>query len=139
MKYTENQIITAMQGTGGIVSQIMQNLLKLDNNGISRQALHERISKNETLKEAYVAEQERIGDIAETGFVRALQKEEEWAIKEWLKFKGSNRGYTQKLEQNTSINIFAEVLAKYGTTIEGVVNEVPRPIEIAERSSENSA
>ena len=106
MKYTERQIITAMKGTGGIVSQIIGNLAKLDDNVeksaqgvISRQGLHDRIGKSETLKQAYVDEQEHIGDIAETGFFLALQDKEDWAIKEWFKYKGSTRGYMVK-QQN---------------------------------------
>lgn len=99
MKYTEQQIITAMKGTGGIISQIINNLSKLDGNTISRQGLHERIGKSETLKAEYEAEQERIGDIAETGFFLALQKNEDWAIKEWFKYKGYTRGYMVK-QQN---------------------------------------
>lgn len=101
MKYTENQIIAAMKGTGGIVSQIIKNLSKTDGNTITRQSLHERINKSETLKQAYMAEQERIGDLAETGFFRALQDEKEWAVKEWFKYKGSTRGYVPK--QHTDI------------------------------------
>lgn len=97
MKYTENQIITAMKGTGGIISQIINNLSKLDSNTtISRQGLYERIEKNDTLKEAYQAEQERIGDIVETGFFKALQGEKEWAMKEWFRYKGYTRGYVPK-------------------------------------------
>lgn len=98
MKYTENQIITAMKGTGGIVSQILANLSKLSevDETYTRQALHKRIGESETLKEAYLDEQEHIGDIAETGFFLALQAKEDWAIKEWFKYKGSTRGYVPK-------------------------------------------
>jgi hypothetical protein len=101
MKYTENQIIKAMQGTGGIVSQILKNLTMLTevDETYSRQALHKRINESEKLKEAYIAEQERIGDLAETAFAKALQSEESWAVKEWFKYKGSTRGYIVK-QQN---------------------------------------
>ena len=117
MKYTEQQIIKAMKGTGGIVSQIISNLTKLDNNTISRQALHERIGKSETLKEAYEAEQEHIGDIAETGFFLALQAKEDWAIKEWFKYKGYTRGYVQnKVIENKGKDPVVEILKAAGLT-----------------------
>lgn len=117
MKYTEQQIITAMQGTGGIVSQIIRNLSKLDENTtISRQGLHDRLNKNVTLQEAYTAEQERIGDIVETGFFKALQAEEEWAMKEWFKYKGWSRGYVQRqtIENKLDINPVEAILRAAG-------------------------
>lgn len=122
MKYTENQIITAMKGTGGIISQIIHNLSKLDSNTtISRQGLYERIDKSGTLKEAYNAEQERIGDIVETGFFKALQDEEEWAMKEWFRYKGYTRGYVQKqqVDANISVDPTKKLLEKYDLQIEG--------------------
>lgn len=126
-----------MEGTGGIVNQILKRLSEVDaSQTYTRQALYKRIDENETLKEAYVAEQERIGDLVETGFFRAIGDEKEWAMKEWFRYKGWSRGYVQKQEQNTNINIFADILAKYGgTTVEGVINEVPRPEAIEERPS----
>jgi hypothetical protein len=102
MKYTEQQIIKAMKGTGGIISQILNNLKNLSKPAdftYTRQSLKERIDKNENLREAYISEQENISDIAETGFFRALQEEKDWAIKEWFKYKGSTRGYIVK-QQN---------------------------------------
>ena len=126
MKYTENQIITAMKGTGGIVSQIINNLSKLDQDVdksaqgvISRQGLHDRISKSETLKEAYQDEQERVGDLAETAFSLALQKQEPWAVKEWFKYKGYTRNYVQKQEISNPDGLFSKDALK----IEIVNNE----------------
>lgn len=121
MKYTENQIIAAMKGTGGIVSQIIKNLTELSevDETISRQALHKRIGKNERLKEAYQAEQERIGDLAETAFSLALQKQEPWAVKEWFKYKGYTRNYVQKQEISNPDGLFSKEVLK----IEIVNNE----------------
>lgn len=119
MKYTENQIITAMKGTGGIVSQIIANLTKTDGNTITRQSLHDRINKSETLKQAYIAEQERIGDLAETAFSLALQKQEPWAVKEWFKYKGYTRNYVQKQEISNPDGLFSKDALK----IEIVSNE----------------
>lgn len=135
MKYTEQQIITAMKGTGGIISQIINNLSKLDSNTtISRQGLYERIDRSPTLKEAYQAEQERIGDIVETGFFKALQDQKEWAMKEWFRYKGWTRGYVQKQETNVNLDFRNKVIASYGQ-IEGKIDEVPKPTEIENRSS----
>ncbi len=138
MKYTENQIITAMKGTGGIVSQIINNLSKLANNEtITRQGLTDRIQKSEILKQAYEAEQDHIGDIVETGFFKALQDQKEWAMKEWFRYKGWTRGYVQKQEVNASLDFRDKVIAKYGAQ-EGKINEVPRPEEIESGPSTSS-
>lgn len=105
MRYTKQQIKRAMIGTGGIVSQILANLKKstkdVGGKDYPRQALYKRISKNPELKQAYLDEQERIGDIAETSFLLALQDKEQWAIREWFRYKGWTRGYVAK--QDTSI------------------------------------
>lgn len=125
MKYTENQIIAAMKGTGGIVSQILVNLTKLTkvDETYTRQGLHKRIGESQTLKEAYQAEQERIGDIAETGFFRALQDETDWAIKEWFKYKGYTRGYIQnKVIENKGDNTVRDILLAAGL-LEGESND----------------
>lgn len=141
MKYTEQQIITAMKGTGGIISQIIKNLSKLDGNTISRQGLHERIGKSETLKAEYEAEQERIGDIAETGFFLALQKNEDWAIKEWFKYKGYTRGYMQnRVVENKGNDPIAEILKAVGLTGGEGANEQNRSDdESIQSSSEDTA
>lgn len=108
IKYTENQIIAAMKGTGGIVSQILNNLSKLTkvDEKYTRQALHKRINESETLQEAYTAEQERIGDLAESAFAKALQAEKDWAVKEWFKYKGWTRNYVQKQEVKNEGGLF---------------------------------
>lgn len=113
MKYTEQQIITAMKGTGGIVSQILKNLAELNTGETyTRNALYDRIDKTPSLKEAYQAEQERIGDLAETAFSLALQKKEPWAVKEWFRYKGWIRGYVQKQEIRNPDGLFAKEALK---------------------------
>lgn len=124
MKYTENQIIAAMKGTGGIISQILNNLekqTKADGKEFSynRSTLYKRIDENQALKEAYQSEQERIGDLAETAFSLALQKQEPWAVKEWFKYKGYTRNYVQKQEISNPDGLFSKDALK----IEIVNNE----------------
>lgn len=104
MKYTDAQIKKAMKGTAGIVGQILGNLKelsKVDNLEYTRQALYKRIDENPELKQAYVEEQERIGDLAESAFSLALAAKEPWAVKEWFKYKGWGRNYIPK--QQTDI------------------------------------
>lgn len=94
MKYTELQIISAMRGTGGILSQIISNLSKLDKDvTISRQAISERIIKSPTLTEARESEAEVIGDVAETQLVKSMQSGNMQAVGLWIRFKGYARGY----------------------------------------------
>lgn len=119
MKYTEKQIIAAMKGTGGIVSQILNNLNKLSkvDETYTRQGLHKRIGESETLKEAYQNEQEHIGDLAETAFFLALQSKQEWAVKEWFKYKGYTRAYVQnKVIEQKGDNTVADILKAAGLT-----------------------
>lgn len=120
MKYTEQQIITAMKGTGGIISQILKKLAEVNSeHTYTRNALYKRIEESPTLKEAYQAEQEHIGDIVETGFFKALQDQKEWAMKEWFRYKGWTRGYVQKQEIRNPDGLFAKEALK----IEIVGNE----------------
>lgn len=97
MKFTEQQIITAMKGTGGIYQQILNNLSKLTDGSpeamFTRQALRYRIEGNEDLTEAYLAEQEVIGDVAETQLVKNMQSGNMQAVGLWIRFKGYARGY----------------------------------------------
>lgn len=57
-----------------------------------------------------------------------------WEAK--LKMLGVNPAV--RIDQNTNINIFHEILAKYGG-VEGVIDEVPRPVTIEERASKDTA
>jgi len=113
MKYTKQQIMLAMNNTGGIVNQILKNLAKLnvETQSYTRNALYDRIKKSKILKEAYKDEQERIGDIVESNFFIKLQEGEEWAMKEWFRYKGYTRGYSTSLDvtsQGKSINIIID-------------------------------
>lgn len=52
-----------------------------------------------------------------------------------LKMLGVNPAL--KIDQNTNINIFQEIIAKYGGSVEGTIDEVPRPEGIEEATLKN--
>lgn len=124
MKVTNQQIIAAMKGTGGIMMQIMQNLKmiyhadKIKNqkepdkiseilsnlpDPVNRSTLYERITKNPQLTAAREEASETIDDLGEAAFAAALQRREPWAVKQWLKYRGRKREYVpaMKLDHTT--------------------------------------
>lgn len=128
-----------MKGTGGILSQIINNLSKLPNNQtITRRGLADRISKSDVLKQALKDEQDHIGDIVETKFFKRLQEDDDWALNTWFRYKGWTRGYVPKQESSVNLDFRDRVIATYGEIEEGKINEVPRPDEIEGNSSQGS-
>lgn len=116
MKFTDQQIIAAMKGTGGILSQVLANLSKLVENDetktMSRQALQQRIDGTEAIRVAREAEQQVIDDLAETQIAKHLQKGERWAVDLWAKYKGRLRGYKTASDVTS-----AEKALEGGTTV----------------------
>lgn len=116
-------MLIAIKGSGGVYLQILFNLKKLyyqaeakrknltdpdelsdflssQDDVMTRQSLHERISNNPDLIKAVEAAKDAIDDLGESAFARALQKNEPWAVKQWLKFKGRTRGYVPAMKMD---------------------------------------
>jgi len=87
---TTEEYIEAIRKTGGIKTAVAKML------GVSWSAVHKKIQRNKKLQKIMVEVDETILDVAETGLVRAIQKEERWAIELILKTKGKKRGYVEQ-------------------------------------------
>lgn len=111
-KVTNKQIIAAMQGSAGIMGQMLSNLKILANPGkskeqladikppIHRNTLYERIGRSKELKDAYEAEKATIDDLGESAFAKALQKQEKWAVNAWLKYRGRTKDYIPAMKMD---------------------------------------
>ena len=80
-------VVKAIQGTGGIVSQIAEKLQ------CARQTVYVYIKKYPEVKEAYDNEKEMILDVCEEGLFAKIYGQDFDAIKYYLERKGKSRGY----------------------------------------------
>lgn len=97
----------ALRESGGVITVAANKL------GVTRQQVHAKIRKNPKLREAAADGSSAIVDLAEIGLIKHLKKEEPWAIKLTLLTKGKGRGYTYKIEQETTnevVHHFPEAL-----------------------------
>ena len=98
-KYTAEQFIKAIPGTGGIISAIAR---KVDCEWNTAKAY---IDKYPTIKQAYDNECQTILDMAETGLYKAIREGKDWAIKYILSTKGKSRGsYRRDIIGDTRFN-----------------------------------
>lgn len=93
-KLTDEQYIKAIEGSAGIVMDIIKRIKEEYGVSLSRQGFHEKLKNNPDVKEAYDTERENIHDLGESKFVKAIKREESWAIRDWLKYGGKYRGYS---------------------------------------------
>lgn len=91
-KVTDEQILLAIEKSGGIYSEIAR-LCK-----VKRPSIMERIKNTPLLQEAFNTAEQITSDAAETGLIAAIRKKQPWAIKYWLSRKGKNRGYGTSVE-----------------------------------------
>ncbi|UOF78672.1 hypothetical protein [Caudoviricetes sp.] len=143
MKVTNKQIITAIQGTGGILSQVLHNLNKLskvDDFVLSRQGLAQRIAKHQALQDAIESERELVDDLAETGFADALHKRQPWAIKEWLKYKGRLRNYTpaMKVDHTTDDKPLPQPVIFYPAELPYDIVKTDKPLTVSSKEQANA-
>ena len=80
-------VISAISGTGGIVSQIAEKLQ------CSRRTVYTYIDKYQEVKSAYDDEKEMILDVCEEGLFAKIYGQDFEAIKYYLERKGKCRGY----------------------------------------------
>ncbi len=73
-KYSEKKVIAAIEGTGGIMTEIVRRL------GCSRNTLKKYLNENEKIKEAYDNEYESVSDLARSQLIMAIETGSPWAI-----------------------------------------------------------
>jgi len=102
-KYTAQQIIDKIDGSGGIKTVICQKL------GCSRPTLNRYIAKYKTVARAYRAEVEKVGDVAESVVITNIRLQAELQrvtrvpvdtgdARWYLERKAKDRGYSQRAE-----------------------------------------
>jgi enoyl-[acyl-carrier-protein] reductase (NADH) len=92
-KFTDDQIIDAIKGSCGIITNIANSL------GCSWDTANNRIKNgNEIVKTAYRDETERVIDKAESVINKAIDKDDIQTAKWFLATKGKVRGYSEKTE-----------------------------------------
>ena len=91
-KYTDKQIIDALQGTRGMVYVAAQRL------GCSHNTILARVAKSDNIRAVLVAERGKMGDTAELKLIQAIQAGQPWAVQFYLKTQAKDRGYTDRVE-----------------------------------------
>lgn len=87
MKYTEKQVLQAIENTGGIRDEICKRL------DCGRRTLSRYIDKFPGLRSALEDEEEKVLDMAESALFALIQNGDSTAIFYYLNNKGRKRGY----------------------------------------------
>lgn len=93
LKFTNEQIITALKETMGLVYLAAKRL------GCNPSTIFNRANKFPTIRQVIDDERGHIIDEAELKLHNAILKEEPWAIQLALRTLGRNRGYVERQEQ----------------------------------------
>lgn len=91
-KYTAEQFIKAIPGTGGIITAIAKKV------GCEWNTAKHYIYNHSTIKRAYDNECESMLDMAESELFMAVKGGRDWAIKYTLSTKGKSRGFVERNE-----------------------------------------
>ncbi len=98
LKYTEDEVLSAIKGSAGIVSTIAKNL-KCD-----WHTAKSYIDSYENCKKAYSDEEEKVLDLAESKLIEAINKGDSQMIKYLLATKGKKRGFTEKTDIDLNVD-----------------------------------
>ncbi len=102
-QYNAKQFITAIPGTGGIISTIAKRV------GCDWDTAKKYVTEYPSISRAYINECESILDMGETSLYQSVRDREAWAVKYLLSTKGKKRGYVErqeiKQEGETSVTI----------------------------------
>ncbi|GIV50648.1 MAG: hypothetical protein KatS3mg038_3386 [Candidatus Kapaibacterium sp.] len=93
--YTIKEILTAIEGSGGITSAVAQRL------DCDWRTADKYIKKWDATRAAFEAERERVLDLAETTIVRAIRDGDVGAAKWYLSRMGRHRGWGDDVAINT--------------------------------------
>ena len=92
IRLTEEQILTAIKGSYGIMTTIAKRL------GIDRNTALKYVNQNEATRQALYDEQESCGDLAEEKVIELLEDGDGQTIRWYLGRKFASRGYSEKIE-----------------------------------------
>lgn len=96
-RYTDKQIIDALQQTKGMVYVAAQRL------GCSPDTIKARMAKSDKIRTVAETERGKMGDTAELKLIQAIQDGQPWAIQFYLKTQAKDRGYTERIDITHSI------------------------------------
>ncbi len=91
-------MIDALKETKGMVYLAAKKL------GCSHTTIYNYIKRHPTVKEAWKAEHGVVADNAELALYSAILAGEHWAVTFYLRTKGKDRGYTEKTEQDITVD-----------------------------------
>lgn len=98
-KKTDNAILEAIKGSGGIMSTIARKL------GVTWHTADSWIRESEELMEALKDEKETILDMAESTLLNKIKEGDEQSAKWYLSKKGKQRGYGDSVAIEGGIQI----------------------------------
>lgn len=98
-RLTNKQIAAALKESRGFVSVAARTL------GITRQTIYNRLKGSELLRAAREDAQELTKDIAELKLLEAINARESWAVCFYLKCQAKERGYVERSEVKSSVEL----------------------------------
>ena len=105
--YTAQQFITAIPGTGGIITTIAKRV------DCDWHTAKRYIDRHPTVRRAYDDERERVLDLAESGILESLRDGDLQMCKWYASMQGADRGYAPKTRR--------EITGKDGEEIRVVI------------------
>lgn len=90
--YTKDQVLKAIEGSGGIVSAVASRL------GCAWKTADNLVKRWAEVREAFMAEREKVLDIAETTLIKSIQNGDTQDAKWMLSKRGKARGYGDALD-----------------------------------------
>jgi len=91
-KYTERQIIEALEESKGLIAPAARKL------GCARDTIRRYLEEYEDVARAMKDQTEAVTDMAEHALYQAILDREAWAVCFYLKCKGKERGYVERAE-----------------------------------------
>ena len=103
-RFTEKDVLTAIKGSGGIVSAIAQRL------GCEWATADKSVQKWKSTLAAYADEKETILDLAESTIVKDIKGGSDQSAKWYLSKKGKDRGYGDQIDIDQKIDVVYKVI-----------------------------
>ena len=100
----KKKFIEALRESHGIITYACQKI------GISRVTFYDWCKKDEEFKQLAEEVEESTIDRVESKLLQAINDDKLTAIIFYLKTKGKNRGYVERMENNVSVNPFEELM-----------------------------
>ena len=105
MRYTKDQVLTAIRMSRGIMTKVAKLLGKTDKTNCSWHVANRHVQRWKKTRNSWKSQRERFIDRAEKSLGKAVDRGESWAVMMALKTIGKDRGY----EETTNIKIKGKV------------------------------